>query len=80
MVALAEAEAGENLLGAGFKRVVLVRFNPGLLFRDLRGRGDMAHGDLQDGLVARRRGFLRQMADGAAALPSERALVGGILA
>ena len=40
----------------------------------------MARGNLQDGLVACRRIFLRQMADGAAALPGERALVDGILA
>jgi len=80
MVALAKAEAGEYLLGAGFKRVVLMRLNPGMVWRELRRREDMPRGDLQDGLVACRRVFLRQMTDRAAALPGERALVNGILA
>jgi hypothetical protein len=75
MVGLAEAETGEDFLCARLERpvdVVIV-----VVFRD---EFLAAGGDVQDGLVAHRGAFLRQIAEVGAAFPLDGPLVGRLLA
>ena len=74
VVALAEAEAGEDLLGAGLERPVHLGVG---VVRVVRRAGRR---DLEDGLLADGGALLGQEAEVRAALPLGRALVGLLLA
>jgi hypothetical protein len=74
-IALLEAEAGEDLLGARLERVVDV-----VVVVVLRLEFLAAGGDVEDGLVADGGAFLRQVAEVGAAFPLDGALVGLLLA
>ena len=74
-VALAKTEAGEDLLGPRLQRVVDVVVVVGLGLELGPARGDM-----ENGLVARRRAFLGQETEVRAPFPGDGALVGRLLA
>ena len=74
-VALAEAEAGQDLLGARLEGPVDV-----VVVVGLRDELLAAGRDLDDGLVGDRRAFLGQEAEVGAALPFDRAVVRRLLA
>ena len=73
-VAFLEAEAGEDDAGARFEGVINVVVVLGRL------EGLAGGGDSEDGLVAGRGGFLRQVTEVGATLPFDRASVGPLFA